>query len=370
MNELFFQLIQVALGTREILSRTPSKTEWDALFDIAEKHALIGICFIGIHNLGADTDGGYEEIGMSEDMFYEWMGTTAIIQQRNELVNKQCCEISNRLEHDGLEHCIMKGQQVGRYYNELASLRQPGDIDVWVKGGMRKVVDYVQNIAPTKSMSHQHVHLNVFDETSVEMHYIPAELHCPWYDKRLNVFLSTNSQFIKVQDDELQGGIYVPSDEFNIMHLTAHAFRHLFGEGMSIRQLMDLYFVLMEWDSNDKMKRDIFSAVKSCGMGPFLQAIMFAMGKVFAMPEDKMICDKRTKAGELLLKWIMDDSNAVAAESRRLNNRKEPAISRFIRIQLQNIKLIRIAPMEVIWVPFWRIWNWCWMRRNGYKYHD
>ena len=258
---------------------------------------------------------------------------------------------------------------VGRYYGELAALRQSGDIDVWVKGGMKKVVGYVQSISPTSSMSHKHVHLNVFEDTSVEMHYIPAELHCPWWNRRLNVYFDEHSQFKMVADDEPLKGVFVPTDEFNVMHLVTHAFRHLFGEGMTMRQLMDLYFVLMKWEASAEAKVELCKEIEACGMLTFTRAMMYAMEKVLGMPKEKMICEGNREDGELLINLIMDDSNADAQEKRRRAGEKESAFGRFVRVQKLNMRLLKIASLEVFWTPLWRIWNWCWMRKNGYTYH-
>ena len=54
MNELFFELIRVAIGTQEGLSRLPSQKEWKALYDMAKKQSLVGVCFAALQRLGAD----------------------------------------------------------------------------------------------------------------------------------------------------------------------------------------------------------------------------------------------------------------------------------------------------------------------------
>ena len=60
MNDIFFELIRVAIGTQESpstglragLSRLPSEAEWEELFEMAVKQSLVGICFTGMHTLG------------------------------------------------------------------------------------------------------------------------------------------------------------------------------------------------------------------------------------------------------------------------------------------------------------------------------
>ena len=77
MDSLFYQLIRVAIGTQDSLSRLPSQKEWKALYDMAKKQSLVGVCFAALQRLGADADEGFARIGMSEMLYLTWMGMTA-----------------------------------------------------------------------------------------------------------------------------------------------------------------------------------------------------------------------------------------------------------------------------------------------------
>ena len=58
----------------------------------------------------------------------------AKIQQRNEVVNRQCAELQAKLSTEGFRSCVLKGQGVAmRYPEHLRGLRQSGDIDVWIE---------------------------------------------------------------------------------------------------------------------------------------------------------------------------------------------------------------------------------------------
>lgn len=364
MDNLFYELIRVSIGTQERLSRLPNEAEWTELYDFAVKQSLVGVCFAGLQALGADADEGFIQIGMSEGLYLSWMGMAAQINIKNEVVNKQCRDLASRFKSDGIDYCLMKGQQVGRYYGELAMLRQSGDIDIWMKGGMKKVVEYVKKIAPTRSMSHQHVHLNVYKDTSVEMHYLPAELHCPWYDKHLKCYLETNSSFVEIDDDSYLNGVSVPSDEFNIMHLLSHSFRHLLGEGITLRQLLDLYFVMKSWKPSEKVREDLLNTIELCGLKTFFESTMYVMHKIFCLSDAMIMSHLDSVGGEQLLSEIMFDYADTTSTRKR-----ESAWGRFIRVTKKNSGLYWIAPMEVVWTPIWRICNWLWMKIHGYTYH-
>lgn len=48
---LFVELLQVALGRREGLSRVPSAAEWEALYEEAGKQAIVGVMLCGLERL-------------------------------------------------------------------------------------------------------------------------------------------------------------------------------------------------------------------------------------------------------------------------------------------------------------------------------
>ena len=51
MQSLFFELIQVGIDQRALLSRVPTAAEWRALYDLAVKQAVAGACFCGVQRL-------------------------------------------------------------------------------------------------------------------------------------------------------------------------------------------------------------------------------------------------------------------------------------------------------------------------------
>ena len=51
LNKLFFELIQVVIGRRYVLSRVPSAKEWCELYGLSVKQALTGVCFCGVQRL-------------------------------------------------------------------------------------------------------------------------------------------------------------------------------------------------------------------------------------------------------------------------------------------------------------------------------
>ena len=52
-EQLFFDLIRVAIGNQVCLSHSPTTDEWAKLYDMVKKQSLVGICFAGVQKLVA-----------------------------------------------------------------------------------------------------------------------------------------------------------------------------------------------------------------------------------------------------------------------------------------------------------------------------
>lgn len=349
MKELFFELIQVAIGTRYSLSRIPTEAEWEELFDMADKQSLIGICFAGLQRLGANVDDGFEKIGMSEDLYFDWIGTVATIQARNKKMNKRCVELQERLAKEGLRSCILKGQGVAQLYGKrLASLRQSGDIDVWVDAPKKNVVDWAKNIGLTETAGYLHVGCHIFDETEVELHYRPTYCRCLWHNKRMQEFCNDHKKDWSERD-----GIIVPSWGFNAIYILSHIYRHLFGLGIGMRQLMDYYFVLCAAPTKIE-KSDLQKTLKHLGLYDFAGAVMFVMREVFHMEEQYMICPVDERRGYALLRDVIQMGNFGKQD-------KEQKIARKTKIGglqwklKRETELIKFYPVETLCEPIWKL---------------
>ena len=64
---------------------------------------MVGICFAGVQK---QVNQNQE---LPEMLYLTWMGMAAKIQQRNEVVNRQCAELQAKLSADGLRSCVLKG---------------------------------------------------------------------------------------------------------------------------------------------------------------------------------------------------------------------------------------------------------------------
>lgn len=358
-------MIRVALHRQNSLSHIPSTKEWVGSYHIAEKQALLGVCFYAIRRL--DEQG--QSVNIPEAIRMQWLGVTAQIQRRNEVLNRRCEELHKMLRDAGFWSCILKGQAIAHYYklkdeslelraNSLGMLRQSGDIDVWVDGDRKHVMEYVNSIAPTDDVRWLHTQLNVFDDAEVEIHFMPSYLECPWHNRALQRFFES--------EKEACFAIDANTDRFNQVFILAHAFRHLFSEGVGMRQLMDYYFVLK--NSVERIPCKEFSLILSrTGMMRFAKAVMWIMQQVFGLERECLLCEPSEKYGRVLLDEVIQSGNFGHQDERVNRSQNESAIHRFWRIGVYNCRVTSFSPWTVICSPLWRLWHWCWRKKNGYR---
>lgn len=51
IEQQFFELIRVAIGTQKCLSHTLADAQWQELYALAKKQSLVGVCFAGVQKV-------------------------------------------------------------------------------------------------------------------------------------------------------------------------------------------------------------------------------------------------------------------------------------------------------------------------------
>ena len=369
---MFFELIQVSIGRRDALSRVPSANDWSALYGMSVKQALAGICFCGVQQLPME-----QVMYLPKQLMMQWFALAEGIRQRNELMNRRCVEIQGILTSDGFRNFIMKGQGVAEIYNlnldlnlnkdsNLGLYRQSGDIDVYVEGGYKKVMEYVNRTFPTKEVNELEIHYHCFDDAEVEIHFKPFSLRNPIMNRRLQRFFDEECEACFTNWITLSSGgeITVPTLRFNLVHQMVHIFHHLFTEGIGLRQLMDYYFALLNLN-NHKTNAKAYTSFYSLGMERFAQAVMWVMHEAFGMEREQMLCEPDEKGGRMLLKEIMQRGNfgMMSDDKIDLGNRW----TSFWYVNSKTIRFARFDPWAWFWTPLTRIYYYEWRRVKGFK---
>ena len=365
IENLFYQLLRMALGRQVCLPHTPNEQEWKALYELAKKQSLIGVCFAGVQKLQTQRQ------EPPEMTYLTWIAMAAKIQQRNEVVSRQCVELQGQLAADGLRSCVLKGQGVGALYrvhendndnnknsSDLSMLRQSGDIDVWVDTDEEGALRWVKKYQRVLDFDYKHVHLDVLEGTSVEVHYRPSTSRVPWYMKRVEHFTREKACWtnaVALGD----GMVNVPSLEFNLVFILQHIFGHLFAEEMTLKQYLDYYFVLKQAHVEGADVQEAYRWMLRMGMGSFAKATMWLLREVFGMPEEWMICEADADEGRFLLDRVMaKEQKAKKGEHGSVRWH----LSVFWAQQSKNLHLLTHYPLEVMFSPLWLVRHFFWKR--------
>lgn len=354
--DLFFELIQIAVGIRKIFSRNPSAKEWEYLYEFAERQAILGICFSAVKRLEK------QKASLSTVLFMKWLAVTAKIQQCNEMMIQRCRELQVLLKSAGFQSCILKGQDYARYYNNLELLRQAGDIDIWVNN-RNEVIEFARrNNIENDHINIKNSDIHFYSDVKVEVHFRPSWMYFPIYDKRLYRWISQYS----FDEFETKNGMVVPPIDFSLVYAIIHIYRHFFDEGIGLRQIVDYYFILCS--SSPENREKAMETLKWLGLRSATAGIMWVMNLCFGSErfEKYQLCLPDEKIGKFLLTEIMIGGNFGQFDKRNYllfkSNRWKKGVIRLKR----NARYLRYFPLEVISAPLWKLWHYCWRKQKGY----
>ena len=375
VEKLFVELLQVALANRKRLSSVPSAEEWEEIRALAEKHALVGVLFYAICQLESE-DCGY----MSEaDLQMRMCSRNIKIKRRNGEAVADILNLVRILDAEGFDSCVLKGQGLGLLYPH-GMQRMPGDIDIWVarKGEMaplterrRDVVALCRGVVGRRSVCYHHTPLPVHGK-DIEVHFTPSWMCNPWHNARLQKFFEeewmqrrfVDGSEMPVHDrDYAAKGFYVPSAEMDVVYVLLHIYRHLFDEGVGLRQIVDYYYVLQQEELDRERVRGV---LKSVGLYAFAGAMMWLLREVLGMAEERMLCPVDEKRGRALLDEIMMAGNFGKYDARLAGADKRSVRFRFWVKTRRNLRFITQYPSEVVCSPIWKAWQLLWRRMKGW----
>ncbi|MBQ8695202.1 MAG: nucleotidyltransferase family protein [Bacteroidaceae bacterium] len=353
---LFFSLIRCGIGKETALPSTPTVEQWKELYEIAREQTLQGIAFAGLERLP-------KEQRPSSEFIINWYKTVVVIKKNNAEMTRKAVWVSNNLLQDGFRSVILKGQAIAQYYPD-PSLRVAGDIDVWVEGGCDRVVEYVRSVVPECYPVYHHVDFPVLPDTGIEFHYRPTWMYNPFTNKRLQRFFKEREQheFVCTVDTSA-GTLYVPTLLFNLVYIPIHIYRHLFDEGIGMRQILDYYYVLQQHSTAEERVQCV-KVLKSIGMLRFMKALMYVMQQMFALDDERMLVVPDEKQGRFLLNEIMLAGNFGANDSRYTQSERGYNMRHFVNQVKRSFTLFGNYPSETFWNPIFKIWHSWWRARH------
>lgn len=354
-HQIFFDFLRFSIGSESEIPDSLIEADWKELYRIAQKQCLVGILFDGIQRLPSSN------VGISRDLLLQWMAQCQMLEKANVRLNDAAFQVSEWFRKKGFRTCILKGQGNALMYPNPYS-RTPGDIDIWVEGGDKRVISFVRSISPHEKACYHHIEFPSYKGVEVEVHYRPSFLLCFWHDRKLQKY------YERVKEEQFshrvmlgeQGEIAIPTAEFNLIFQLTHIYAHLMNEGIGLRQLLDYYYVLLHADI--KNVAELQRNLKYFGLWKFAGAIMYIMQEVFGMPASRLIVPPNEKYGKFVLNEVLEAGNFGKHDKRNRFGRSK--LGHNLQRVYRDIRLMKYFPAEAMSEPFFRVWHFFWRMKN------
>ena len=412
-QKIFFDFLRFCIGSAKEIPSSLKEADWKELYAIAQKQCLVGVLFDGIKKLPA------EHVEMKKELLLQWMAESQMLEKANVRLNVAAILVSEWFRKKGFRTCILKGQGNALKYPNSYS-RTPGDIDIWVEGGDKRVISFVRSISPHEKACYHHIEFPSYKGVEVEVHYRPSFLLCFWHNRKLQKYYERvkEKQFSHWVMLGEQGEIAIPTAEFNLIFQLTHIFSHLMNEGIGLRQLVDYYFVICDfykvyqnfsnpsvslskgsstfspspsssgsgdvtallgarnryalrladhqrstpdcagWDRQGMVQEEL----KELGLWKFASAIMYIMQEVFGMPASRLIVPPNEKYGKFVLNEVLEAGNFGKHDARNRFGRSQ--LGHNLQRVYRDMRLVRYFPAEAMSEPFFRVWHFFWRLKH------
>ena len=411
-QKIFFDFLRFCISSAKEIPGSLKEADWKELYAIAKKQCLVGVLFDGIKKLPA------EHVGMKKEFLLQWMAESQMLEKANVRLNDAAIQVSEWFRKKGFRTCILKGQGNALMYPNPYS-RTPGDIDIWVEGGDKRVISFVRSISPHEKACYHHIEFPSYKGVEIEVHYRPSFLLCFWHNRKLQKY------YERVKEEQFshrvmlgeQGEIAIPTVEFNLIFQLTHIYAHLMNEGIGLRQLLDYYFVLCDfykvyqnfsnpsvslskgsstfspspsssgsgdvtalrcseplrykvggpskvspdcagWDRLGVVQKEL----KELGLWKFAGAVMYIMQEVFGMPASRLIVPPNEKYGRFVLNEVLEAGNFGKHDERNRFGRSK--LGHNLQRVYRDMRLMRYFPAEALSEPFFRVWHFFWRVKN------
>ena len=355
-QEAFFDFLRFCIGSVEKIPASIKEADWKVLYAIAKKQALTGVLFHGIKQLP-------KELVPDAGLLMQWMAMAQKIRHQNIQLFLDSAKVCKKFKQVGFRNCILKGQGNALFYPD-PYMRTSGDIDIYLDGGRNRVMQYINKVCPNQVMRYHHVDFPVM-KTAIEVHFTPSYMFFPAHNRRMQKWFKEVmdlqcSNVVTLPDG--YGEITVPMTSFNVIYILSHLYRHVFTEGIGLRQLIDYYFVLRNSDCNITNKVVLQRKLKHLGLWKFAKAVMYVLHETLELPEEKMIAPIDVKDGRFLLAEIMQGGNFGQYDTRLGSKENEGKLHRYLRMSLRNLRFVKHYPTEALSEPLFRTWFALWKK--------
>lgn len=348
-HDLVFELLLISTGAQKALSSIYSDKHWEYALNIANEQAITGVLFTAMEVIEKD-------YLPSQPILMQWIANSQFIEQTSLKIEDASNSVINYFHENGYACQILKGCSVARYYPHHLR-RCSGDIDVWLDGGRKKIYDFARAFDKDGilyGVNYHHIHFHLIESVHIEVHIWPSYLSSPIRNSRLHRFCNLHRP--TMESDR-------PSLGFDRVFILLHCYRHMCGDGVGLRQIMDYFYVLHQGFTEEE-KRDAVYWIKKLGMTRFAGGLMWVLQNYFGLEDKYLLLETDEKEGNFIMQEVLCTGNMGYSDKRNWGS-KETAFSRFFLNLRRDLYLAKHYPYETLWQPFFSIWLYFWRLSKG-----
>ena len=301
----FFDLVKAGLWELDVLLAPIGQIDFNEVYRLAEEQSVVGLVAAGIEHV--------TDVKVPQEAALTFVGTALQLEQRNRAMNRFISIYVESMRDKGIYTLLVKGQGLAQCYNRPL-WRSCGDVDFFFsREDYSKAVTFfsnqnkakvVQNARYTKSYG------IVIDNWMVELHGTLRNCLSSKMDRVID----------EVQDDLFYGGnvrswtngktqVFLPGVDNDVFLVFTHFVRHLYKEGVCLRQMCDWCRLL--WSFRDKVDNKLLeSRIKRAGLMAEWKSFAALAVDTLGMPTEYMpLYDDDKKwhnKGEEIMKFIIE----------------------------------------------------------------
>jgi hypothetical protein len=350
----YLEFLRFCIDEQSPLPPSVHTIDWEKLYGFARRQTVEATYWSGIERL--DKSG---KLKLSQAAVLSWMARRKNIEKRNNNTYKRAAWVWGNFQKEGFRSCLLKGQGNALLYPN-PTMRTPGDIDIWVEGGDKKVIAYIDSVYPGQKRSYHHIDFITVGKVPIEVHYRPSWMSNPIHNRRLQRWFEAHADECFSNKVE-EWGFCVPTFNFNTVYLLSHIYSHLLREGVGLRHIVDYYHLLKQRGDQPLPSEQ---ELRHLGLYKIAGGLMWVLNEVLGLDRKYLICEPNKRHGRLLLDEILHGGNFGKHDDRMLGGDSDSAIRHNMKTSLRDFRLIRYYPSECFFEPFFRMRHFYWRRSH------
>ena len=357
----FLALLKAGLWEKDTYLFPYGEIDFQAIYRLAQEQSVVGTIAAGLEHV--------VDVKPPQNILLTFIGEALQLEQRNTAMNSFIGGIVEKMQKNGIDSVLIKGQGVAQCY-ERPLWRASGDVDFLLSPNAyeqcTKFLEELTGKCGEEDVSEKHWEIFV-GPWEVELHGRLLSMCLPKMDIVVDEIISkvTTERFIRIWTLDTTT-VPLPALDEDIILVFSHLLKHLFRGGVGLRQICDLCRLI--WTFRDRINKELLlKRLKK--MGIFTEwkvlasfAVLYLDMPAEAMPfyTHSIILNHKSR---IIFDYILESGNFGHNRDNSFYYTKSFIVQKMISLSrhtYDGIRFVFVFPMDSLRV-------WLWKLRNGLK---